>query len=188
MTHRIHSRLLGSAPLRRCQLDECRAACCLYGAWVDRLEIKAILTHADWIAPHMPKAVANPSGWFDGRQEPDSHAISGFVCHTTVLPAIDHYGGTVCVFLRTDFKCALQTAADENGDHPWRFKPFYCVLHPLDLDQQGRITLDHTSHLLAQPGSCLRPALHDTPLVETFAPELRYLLGDNAYDQIKDES
>ena len=61
--------------------------------------------------------------------------------------------------------------------HPWRFKPFYCILHPLDLDEEGRITLDDTQLMLAEPGSCLRPADQPIPLVETFEPELRYLLA-----------
>jgi hypothetical protein len=65
--------------------------------------------------------------------------------------------------------------------HPWQFKPYYCILHPLDLDEQGRITLDETKLLLDEAGSCLRPAENPIPLVETFGPELRYLLGEKAY-------
>ena len=185
MNHRINPRMLQSETLRRCRLDECQAACCLHGAWIDRVEIKDILNHADLIAPHMPAGAADPTDWFDGRRETDPYALSGEVGHTTVLPALDHYGGTACVFLRPDHKCALQTAADGAGLHPWRFKPFYCILHPLDLDEQGRITLDETEHILAEPGSCLRLAIHPIPLIEIFAPELRYLLGEKAYRQLK---
>jgi len=188
MKHHINPRLLKSEPVRRCRLDECHAACCLHGAWVDQVEIKDILSHADMIAPHMPVEVAESLDWFDERREVDPHAISGEVGHTTVLSAPDHYGGTACIFLRRDRKCALQTAADESKLPPWRFKPFYCILHPLDLDERGRITLDHIDLMLAEPGSCLRPAPHPIPLIETFAEELRYLLGEKTYHQIKMKS
>ena len=185
MVHRINPRLLKSEPLRRCRLDECRAACCLHGAWVDRIEIKDILDHVELIAPYLPGKWANPADWFDGRWETDLYAISGEVGHTTVIPDSKHFGGTACIFLRLDHKCALQCASAGVGLHPWRFKPFYCILHPLDLDDQGRITLDQTDLILAEPGSCLRPADHPVPLIETFAEELRYLLGEQGYNQLR---
>ena len=90
--------MLKSEPLRRCRLDECRAACCLHGAWVDQVEIKDILSHADLIAPHMLAPAVAPSDWFDERQETDQYAISGEVGHTTILSVPDHYGGTACIF------------------------------------------------------------------------------------------
>jgi len=184
MKHRINPRLLKSEPMRRCTLSECRGACCLHGAWVDLIEIEDILSYAEQIIPHMPEGAADPQDWFDERRDPDKYAISGEVGHTAVLPDDDHYGGTACIFLRPDHKCALQTAADEGALHPWRFKPFYCILHPLDLDEQGRITLDETNLMLAEPGSCLRPAEKSTPLIEIFAEELCYLLGEKGYRQL----
>lgn len=185
MKHRLNPRLLRSEPLRRCRLEECRAACCLHGTWVDLVEIKDILAHASQIAQHMPAGAENPQDWFDERQEMDEYAISREVGHTSVLPDADHYGGTACIFLRPDYKCALQVTADQAGLHPWRFKPFYCILHPLDLDEQGRITLDETESMLSEPGSCLRRAGKSTPLTETFAEELRYLLGEKGYQNLK---
>jgi hypothetical protein len=177
--------MLESEPMRRCRLEECRAACCLYGTWVDQVEIKDILAHADLIAPLMPGGMDDPQDWFDQRRESDPNAISGVVGHTTVLPNPDHYRGTACIFLCQDHKCALQTAAIQNHLHPWRLKPFYCILHPLDLDEHGRITLDETYLMLNEPGSCLRPAGRLIPLVETFAKELRYLLGEKAYKELR---
>ncbi len=175
--HRLNPRLALAEPLRRCRLEECRAACCLHGAWVDLVEVKAILARAADIRPHMPPEQADPERWFDDRLEEDAHALSGQVRHTTVLPAPGHYGGTACVFLRADSRCALQVTAEADGAHPWRDKPFYCILHPLDLDEEGRITLDDNEALLSEPASCLRAAAEPVPLVETFAPELGYLLG-----------
>jgi hypothetical protein len=185
MHNRLNPRMLKSEPMRRCQPGECRAACCLYGAWVDQLEVRDILAHAELIAAQMSPENADPADWFDGRCEADEYALSGIVEHTSVLPDDDHYGGTACIFLRSDYKCALQVAAEMNGLHPWRFKPFYCILHPLDLDEQGRITLDETELLLAEPGSCLRPAQKLIPLLETFAEELEYLVGEKGFKHLR---
>ncbi len=184
MEKHINPRLLASEPMRRCRLEECRAACCLYGVWIDQGEVEDILAHMELIIPHMPPGQQDPAGWLDGRQEPDPFSRSGTVLHSRVLNSPEHYGGTACVFLREDHKCALQVAGDAAGLHPWRFKPFYCVLHPLDLDDEGRITLDETGLLLDEPGSCLRPADKEIPLAETFEPEIRYLAGDNAWETL----
>ena len=147
-----------------------------------------ILDHIELIAPHMPEDLRNPIDWFDDRTSQDEFSLSGIVVHSTVLPAPEHYGETACVFLRPwDHKCALQVAADENDLHPWRFKPFYCVLHPLDLDDQGRISLEEDLEcLLNEKGSCVRPADHKTPLIETFSPELHYLLGEKRFSQLEE--
>jgi hypothetical protein len=184
MEKRINPRLLTAEPMCRCTLGECRAACCLYGVWIDRIEAREILANSALIAAQMEPEHRDPGDWFDGREEADEHATSGWTLHSTVLPDAEHYGETACIFLRKDHLCALQVAAQVNGMHPWRFKPFYCILHPLDLDDEGRITLDETTLMLAEPGSCLRPADHPIPLVETFAPELRYLLGETAYKRL----
>lgn len=188
MEKRTNPRMLKSEPMRRCRLGECRGACCLYGVWIDRIEAQDIRAHAHLIAPHMEPENRDPADWFDGREDQDEHATSGWVEHSTVLPDPEHYGETACVFLRKDHKCALQVAGDANGLHPWRFKPFYCILHPLDLDEQGRITLDETGLMLDEPGSCLRPADHPIPLLETFEPELRYLLGEKGYQRLLEEA
>ncbi len=166
--------------MRRCRLSECRAACCVYGVWLDWEEWQEILFYAPLIIPHMPLGLNDPQGWIDGRVEDDPFTPSRRVIHSRVLPDAGHYGGTACVFLRDDHKCALQVAAEQAGLHPWRFKPFYCILHPLDLTEDGQITLDEAEALLQEPGSCLRPAEKPQLLMEIFAEELRYLLGKSA--------
>ncbi|HKJ28337.1 MAG TPA: hypothetical protein VJ965_11910 [Anaerolineales bacterium] len=164
-------------PVQRCGWPDCGAACCMYGAWVDQTLAEDILQHADLIAEYMSPDLRPPKLWFDGRVEPDEHALSGEVAHTTVLPNPDHYGGTACIFLRPDQQCALQTAAQENGLHPWRFKPFYCILHPMEI-KEGRITLDDPAVMVGEPASCLRRAETSVPLVDIFHSELDYFLGD----------
>lgn len=178
---RINPRMFKSEPIQRCVLSQCNGACCIFGVWVDKKEKEDILIHAALIAPSMPEELRNPADWFADYEDEDEHSPSGIVVHTAVETRPDHYGGTACIFCRKDAKCALQVAAVAAGLHPWRFKPFYCILHPLDLDEKGRITLDETSAVMEEAGSCLVPADHEIPLIETFEPELRYLLGDKAY-------
>lgn len=184
MNFTIHARLLQSEPVRRCRLEECCAACCLYGVWLDAAEWEHIQAHAGLVAEHMPAHLRDPALWVDGQTDLDAFSRSGRVIHSRVLPDARHYGGSACVFLREDHKCALQVAGQAAEYHPWRFKPFYCILHPLDLDEGGRITLDTTENLLAEAGSCLRPQPEPQPLVKVFEPELRYLLGDQRYAEL----
>jgi hypothetical protein len=85
--------------------------------------------------------------------------------------------------LRTDHKCALQVASEKSGRHPWFLKPFYCVLHPLDLNDNSEITLDQTKILLEEEKSCLRYSEKLNAPIEIFEDELRYLLGDQSFQE-----
>lgn len=180
----INPRLLKSEPMRRCRLHNCQGACCLYGVWVGVHEVERIRENAALIARSLPPDRRDPDAWLDGRGAADEFVPGGRVVHSAVLESPAHYGGTACVFLRRDHKCALQVAAEAAGCHPWYFKPFYCVLHPLDLDEEGRITLDRTELLLDEPGSCLRPAAQPQPLLVTFEAELKYLLGEARFAEL----
>jgi hypothetical protein len=171
--------------MRRCTLGECQGACCVFGVWVDTREVADILSHASLIQPFMPVENRNPGEWFAPIEDEDKHSPTGKVIHTAVENHPEHYGGTACIFWMKDARCALQVAGAENGLHPWRFKPYYCILHPLDQDDEGRITLDEVVELVNEPGSCLRPADRAIPLVETFEEELKYLLGEKIFNEVK---
>lgn len=181
---RVNPRMLRSEPMQRCKLHECRGACCVFGVWADQREMEDILANAALIAPFMPADAQNPADWFASYEDHDEFSPSKLVVHTAVETKPEHYGGTACIFLREDHKCALQAAADANGLHRWRFKPYYCILHPLDLDDDGRITVDEVDELVDEEGSCLRRAEKLIPLVDTFEEELRYLLGDKVYEAL----
>lgn len=185
---RVNPRMLDAEPMQRCLLHECHGACCVFGVWTDQREMEDILAHAALIVPHMNPGSELPSEWFASYEDKDEFSPSKLVVHTAVETVPEHYGGTACIFWRSDAKCALQVAAVANGLHPWRFKPYYCILHPLDLDEQGRITVDITADLVDEPGSCLGPSEKNIPLVETFADELRYLLGEKAYAELVEEA
>jgi hypothetical protein len=178
---RVNPRMLASEPIQRCCLDDCHGACCVFGVWVDEREKNEILANAALILPHMPLTGQEPADWFADMESKDERIIHKKVIHTGVETVPDHYGGTACTFWRDDGKCALQVAAVSNNLHPWRFKPYYCILHPLDLDEKGRITLDAVEEMVDEPGSCVRRHSAPVPLSTTFEPELKYLLGEKAY-------
>jgi hypothetical protein len=188
MNDRINPRMFKAEPMRRCRLDECHGACCVFGVWADQREMEDILANAALIQPYMPAGTENPADWFASYEDQDEFSPSKLVVHTAVETKEEHYGGTACIFWRSDAKCALQVAGQENGLHPWRFKPYYCILHPLDLDEKGRITVDEVETLLQEPGSCLRPSEQKIPLMDTFEEELRYLLGDKAFEAIRKQT
>jgi hypothetical protein len=183
---RVNPRLFRSEPMQRCQLGECHGACCVFGVWTDQREMEDILAHAALIQPFMPDDLKDPIDWFASYEDEDEFSPSKLVVHTAVETRPEHYGGTACVFCLPDGKCALQVAAVANKLHPWRFKPYYCILHPLDLDEEGRITLDETETMLEEEGSCLRRADHEIPLIETFTEELTYLLGKKGYARLQE--
>ena len=185
---KVNPRLLRSEPLRRCDFPSCRAACCLYGVWVDLEEKKRIMEKNAEISILLPASHHQPDTWFETTVETDPHARTGRVVHTRVVPDDSHYGGSRCVFLLPEHKCALQVAGEQIHGDPWSIKPFYCILHPLDLDDTGRITLDETRLLAEEEASCLVSSDELIPLVKTFEPELRYFLGDEAYLQLIDGS
>ena len=159
-----------------CDFPACRGTCCVHGVWVDLIEMEAILRHAALIVPLLPEDAADPATWFTDKEEDDLYTPSGRVRHTRVLTRPEHPLGTACVFwLPPEGHCALQAAAEAQGWHPWTLKPFYCVLHPLDLDEEGRITLDGPEELLNTPGGCVRRATEARPPVEIFAAELEWI-------------
>ncbi len=184
MPWQINPRLLRSEPLRRCGFPECKAACCLYGVWVDLFERDRILELAAEVSVLLLKEHRDPAQWFEDVHEADPHCPSGQVVHTRVLVNEEHYGGSTCIFLRPDHNCALQLAGEKLNKDGWSLKPFYCILHPLDLDEDGRISLDETHLLAEEAASCLVPSEDPVPLLITFAPELCYFLGDDEFERL----
>lgn len=176
MAFPLSPRMFQPVPLACCDFPACRGACCVHGVWVDLKEMETILRHAALIRPLLPEDAAAPANWFTAEEEEDPYTPSKKVRHTRVLRRPEHPLGTACVFwLPPDGHCALQKVAEAQGWHPWALKPFYCVLHPMDLDDEGRITLDTPEALLSTPGGCVRPAREACPPVEIFAAELEWI-------------
>lgn len=167
--------------LQRCKLHECQGACCAFGVWIDLLEKERIIEFAEIVQSCMDPINYNLGDWFLGEIEMDSFTLSGKVIHTRLVSRNLPFKRDTCIFLRTDHKCALQVASERLGKHPWYLKPFYCVLHPLDLNDNGQVTLDHTKLILQEEKSCLRYSEKLNTPIEIFEDELRFLLGDSKY-------
>lgn len=161
-------------PVRRCGWPSCGAACCLHGAWVSETKIAEIRSFAAEIIPLLPTDRQAPGAWFQDPVEPDPYVPGGSVRQTRVVDEPGHYGGTACVFLLGDYRCALQAAGEAAGRHPWHLKPLYCILHPLDVDEKGRITLDEIRHMVEEEASCLRRARDPVVLRTLFREEIDY--------------
>jgi hypothetical protein len=141
---------------------------------VDPLEREDILGHAGAIRPHMAEGREDPSGWFGANEEQDSDFPSGYVVPSTVIPNAAHYGGTECVFLRPDWLCALQVAAGAEGEHPWRWKPFHCIIHPI-ATEGGELTIASDEELLSEEGGCFRAAGRENKMSDRLAEEIDFL-------------
>ncbi len=178
----VDRRLLEARSIRRCQLDECQSHCCGGGVYISVEQVADILAHAEQIKPHLPEARRDATQWFDGLVVPDEdHPAGGQTMSTNVLDDPTHPSGTCCVFLRPDRKCALQATGLAAGEHPWRFKPFYCALHPLVFDKHI-LMLAEESEMYLEGGSCNRPAREDTiPLYRLFDMEMKLVLGEAGY-------
>jgi hypothetical protein len=183
--HRIDRGLLEVRPMRRCRVEECQSHCCTGGVYISVRQTEDILAHQRLIQPHLPADRRDPALWFDGAIESDDdHPNGGPVMGTRVLPDASHPVGEGCVFLRPDRKCALQAAGIAAGEHPWRFKPFYCALHPLVYDQH-RVMLGEASEMYLDGGHCSRPEPDQAiPLYRLFDWELKLVLGDEGYAQL----
>lgn len=181
---KISTRLYEKENLCICNYHTCQAACCRYGVWADIREAEDILKNSALILPFMEKGRPEPSGWFDRNPEEDHNSVSGKVVASTVAPDASHPIGSACVFLRHDWSCSLQIAAENAGLHPWRFKPFYCILHPLDLDDDGKISLPESDVILKEISNCLQKSEKPELLIKIFQPELEYLMGLKEYQAL----
>ena len=179
----VSERLDSIEALARCAWPACGGACCVHGVWLDPLEVQDLRAHADLVAAAMPAGRNDPAQWFSSTREIEPGMPSGEVVAARVVPNPSHYGGQACIFLRHDAKCALQVAGEAAGLHPWRYKPFHCILHPLTFDGAGRITLAATEELLDEFASCLRRSEKARPLRTLFALELEHMQGLTQSDE-----
>jgi hypothetical protein len=182
----VHPGLLEARPIRRCNLDECQAHCCGWGVSIQTKQVDDILAHQELIKPHLPPDRREAAKWFDGELEPEEdHPAGGMVNSTSVVEDPTHPTGHNCVFLRPDRKCALQVAGIAAGEHPWRFKPFYCALHPITFDTHV-IQLDQENELYVEGGSCNRPDPgHVIPLYQLFDVEMKLAIGEEGYAELE---
>jgi len=182
----VDPRLLEARAIGRCRLEECQSRCCSGGVYIHTTQVDDILAHQDLIIPHLPPDRQDPSQWFDGLIEPDEdYPEAGDCMGTTVVDDPTHPAGTTCIFLTADRRCALQTAGIAAGEHPWRFKPYYCALHPLGLTK-GELMLVEESEIYKEGGNCQRASEEGLiPIYQLFDVEAKLALGDAGYAQLE---
>jgi hypothetical protein len=122
-----------SAPLKLkpCIFPECEAFCCYDGVYLSEGEeemIKAVATNWPENFRHLPEEYVVDGNWYD-RIKGRKTAVRPFTYKSPDYPK--HFDHTRCVFAYEDGRCSLQTAAQKQGLHPWRFKPAACWLFPL---------------------------------------------------------
>jgi hypothetical protein len=183
---RVNASLLETRPWRRCHLDECQGYCCGAGVCVSLAQVDDILGHASLFQPYMSPERCNPQDWFylDETHEDQDHPAGGQYTYTMVFDDPLHPYTYACVFLRPDRKCALQLASIESGEHPWRYKPFYCALHPIEFNDL-RVTLCEDNPIFKEGGGCHRITPdRSIPLYVLFADELKLALGEAGYTEL----
>jgi len=180
---KVDRRLLEERLVTRCKLEQCRAACCGHGVYVDLADAGRIIDEADLIKRHLPPDRQDVKDWFDGKVEEDDGFPSGYQVGTEVVEDPGHPAGSRCVFLRPDNRCALQRAGIAAGRHPWDLKPFFCALYPLVL-QGDALLLDEENELFSVGGSCQRADPVSVPLYVLFKEEMVLALGQKGYEQL----
>lgn len=187
--HVIDPSLSERKPIRRCEVNACKAACCSDGVWVDFEQSRRILDHAELIAPFMPPERREPAGWF-AEQYSDSEFPSGQCIGTTTVEDRTHPNGQTCVFLRPEDRyCAIQTACLAGGLSAWELKPYYCCLFPLidEPDEETthtRLLLDSDNDLFERGGGCHQACSTDQPVFQVYAEEAALALGLDGYREL----
>ena len=177
--------LLQAQAASRCRLEECQSYCCSGGVYIHVRQVEDLLAHQDGIIPHLPPERQDPALWFDNIIEPDEdYPEGGDTMGTNTVPDPTHPAGKTCIFLLPGSRyCALQSAGIATGENPWRYKPFYCALHPLEIIE-GELRLADDNELYQEGGNCQRGSSTLIPLYELFDVETKLVLGDEGYAQL----
>ena len=183
---RIDPGILKEAPVRRCELGECQAACCTGGVWLNPDEMPKILEWAEVVKSCLPPDRRDPSKWFEFG-DPDPAFPEGYEAGTAAVDDPQRPGQTCCVFLRPDRVCALQLASREQGLGWPGLKPFYCALYPLYLERDVLMMDDETA-LDFEGGGCCRPAAETQPLFRIYREEAVLVLGEDGYRELCDRT
>lgn len=185
---RIDPNVFETSRGERCRLGECRAGCCSNGIWCDEAHARRVLQAAPSLLEFMPAESRNPDDWF-GFDEVWEHADfpSGRGVPTLTAPVSGHAGIERCVFVRSDFKCALHVASDALGLGNPGLKPYDCATYPV-LRSEGEVLMDKWSPKRLEGSDCQRrPDAECAPVsnVDLFAYELTLALGEAGYAELR---
>jgi hypothetical protein len=174
--------------IKRCDLDSCRGMCCYDGASVDAATAEKIQEIADQhrrrfssIGLSLPDAVVEKNEW-NGVVGAKT-AVRPFSFRSRVKNFPEHFNETACVFLLDDGRCGLQVLSEQDGKHPWFYKPFTCWLQPIKLTDTAIRLYDEDSDPNKLPDydgfvirtCCGRTESGGRPAAEVLREELEFL-------------
>lgn len=150
----------------------CTSRCCSSGVWMDMHEHDVILQRRALIKQQMDETQSrDQQAWFDGAVENDPDFPSGRCIGTAVI-------NNKCAFLDAVGRCSIQRAAVAAGEHPWAWKPLFCVLFPLVIEDS---VIGFDPMLQGEEQCCSISTVFTTPLFRACKAELTYLLGEDGY-------
>ena len=182
-SYRVDTRLLEWRLVARCRIENCQAACCGHGVYVDVADATRIMAEAGLIRPYLPANRRDENTWFEGGIAEDRDFPTGYKVGTNVVTHPQSASGSKCVFLGADYRCGLQSASIGLGRHPWDLKPFYCALYPL-IVSGDILQLDDDNELFSLGGTCQAECSQAVPLYELFKDEIILVLGQEGYGQL----
>jgi hypothetical protein len=143
--------------IRQCGPDSCQGMCCYDGASVDAATADKIQEVADHnrdrfssMALDLPREVVQKNEW-NGAVGLKT-AVRPFPFRSRVKNYPEHFNETACVFLLDDGRCGLQVLSEQDGKHPWFYKPFTCWLQPIKLTDAAIRLYDEESDPNRLPG------------------------------------
>lgn len=161
----------GNGPCR------CTSHCCTHGVWVDVRERETILQHKALIQQQMDETqVPDEGAWFEGDIEEDADFPSGRCVGTAVI-------NNKCAFLDKRGRCSIQVAASAAGKHQWEWKPLFCILFPVVIENS---IVQFDPMLQGEEPCCTIGEKFETPLFAACKEELTYLLGADGYARLEE--
>lgn len=160
--------------VQRCDICVCSGECCYYGVYTEYNEYQKIMAMKERIIRSMDESQTKDSEtWFEEPVEDDDFA-SGIAVGTEI-----HNGK--CVFLDKQGFCTLQKIAMEDGENKWKYKPLYCILFPLVIDN-GVLTVDDDH--LSRMHYCSKAVNQTSTVFDTCKEELKHLLGAEGFEEL----
>jgi hypothetical protein len=130
---------------------------------------------------NLPEKVIEKSEWNGIKGVKTS--VRPFPFRSLVKDYPTHFNETACVFLLEDGRCGLQILSEQEGKHPWYYKPFTCWLQPIKLTDSTIRLYDETSDPNKLPNYdgfvirtfCGRTETCGRPAAEVLKEELDFL-------------
>jgi hypothetical protein len=185
MPEHASDNLLEPSHGERCLPEECRAACCPGGIWVDILHVQRILGVADAIRPYLSAEYRdNEDMWFGDEELDHDDFPSGLAIPTAIVPRPGDPERTGCVFLRTDHRCGLQVASEALGAGWPGLKPRDCAMYPITCSD-GTVHYDEETTAANPHADCQRQRpTPPRPRYVVFRQEVELAIGRAGWQRL----